>query len=481
MLSGFAWAEDTGRIGPAFRVVDLLGARVAGRRSTAGVILVAILATGAGCGGGAGSSVPGPTPTTPPKPVSTAVIPPTSYTGAFDAIANATTDAPAAADRLAAGIVAAGGVRGQVDSPASGLRAKLTYRLTLHVHLAGLAAVSVLDTGPDSERTKAAFAAVDRNSKALAKLIPSAGASAAPTPSGTPDPEDKSGKEDDAARRSAARVGSDFLVAWRTHVDDIAAYALAAREEIKPEMDDARRDLQTWSDAAAGNLKRAADGQVLSKSLGGNLRGYVKGITRAINGLASEDGTGPEQLRKANAAMVGFAENLGAGLAKAAALDGDARDNAADVRAELTRLLTENVAMTGATVLASYTHRKTGGAGSRPAQIARLGLDDNSRALADRLRPAADPRTAAGFLQLWRASVYSVLDYVEAVRTGNQKRADAQVAALNTQRGTIAAFLAKVVQKKVTATALSADLKVHIANVTGAVQAIAAEILPARE
>lgn len=478
MLPGFAWGEDTGRIGPAFRVVGLEGARVAGRRSMAGVILVTVLATGTGCGGGGASSVPGPAPTTPPKPVSTAVIPPTSYTGAFNAIADATGDVPATADRLAAGIVAAGGVRGQVASPASGLRAKLTYRLTLHVHLAGLAAVSVLDNGPDSERTKAAFAAVDRNSRALAKLIPSTGAAAAPTPSGTPDPD--AGAGNDAARRGAARVSPNFLVAWRTHVDDIAAYALAAREEIEPEKDDARRDLETWSDAAADSLKRAASGQVRSNTLRGNLRGYVKGITRAMNGLASDDGTGPEQLRKANAAMVGFAENLGAGLAQAAGLDGDARDKAADVRADLTRLLTENVAMTGATALASYTHRKGGAANSRPAQIARLGLDDNSRALADRLQPAADPRTAAEFLQFWRAAVYSLLDYVEAVRTGNQKKADSVVAALNTQRGAIATFLAKVVQKKVAASALSAGLLLHIANVTGAVQAIAAELLPPR-
>ncbi|MGQ0465489.1 MAG: hypothetical protein ACT4QG_09225 [Sporichthyaceae bacterium] len=442
----------------------------------AALILAAVMAASTGCGGGGGTAVPGPQPTTPAKPQSTAVIPPTPYTGAFQSIADASSQAPAAAARLAAGIVAAGGVRGQVASAASELRAKLTYRLTLHVHLAGLAAVSVLDTGPDSERTKAAFAAVDRNSKALAKLVPAGGrVGQSPAPAATPEANSDPEAEPDT---NAARRSPDFLVAWRTHVDDIAAYALAAREEIEPEKDDARRDLQTWADAASSSLKKTASGQVQSKLLRNNLNGYLKAITSAINGLASDDGTGPEQLRKANSAMVGFAENLGAGLARAADLDGDARDGAADVRADLTRLLTENVAMTGATVLASYTHRKTGAANSRQAQIARLGLDDNSRALADRLRPAADPRTEAEFLQLWRAVVYNFLDYSEAVRTGSTKKADGEVATLDTQRATVAAFLAKVVDKKVTAAALSADLKVLVANLTGAVQAVAAEVLP---
>src|SRR5262249_44229689 len=145
---------------------------------------------------------------------------------------------------------------------------------------------------------------VDRNSVALAKLIPST--KAAPATS-TPDPDAE--PDNNVARRSA-----DFLVAWRTHVDDIAAYALAAREEIESEQDDARRDLDVWADAAAASLKKAAANQVLSKSLRGNLGGYVKAITRAINGLASDNGTGPFQLRKANAAMVDFAENLGAGI-----------------------------------------------------------------------------------------------------------------------------------------------------------------------
>ncbi|MGQ0843888.1 MAG: hypothetical protein ACT4QF_07110 [Sporichthyaceae bacterium] len=447
-----------------------------GRRGVAGLILVSLLGTVSACGSEGETALPGPQETVVATPVSTAVIPPTTYSEAFAAISSAAEAMPATADRLARGLATAGGVRGQANSAAATLRAKLTHRLTLHVHLAGMLATSVVDTGsgggPDSDRTKAVLAAIDRNSKALAKLVPkgpkAGGAERAPSDPGTE-------VDDDAARRSP-----DFLVAWRTHVDDLAAYALATREGIEPDQDDARRNLESWVDGAADNLKQAADGKAQSRTLRGSLNGYVKAITRAMNGLGAKDFTGPEQLRKASSAMLDFGEGLGQGLAAAADLDGDARDDAADVRAELTRLLTENVAMTGSFVLASYVNRKSGASSSTQASIARLGLDENSKDLAERLRPAADASAQVEFLRLWRTTVNDFLDYAEAVRTGSAKKADAEVAALNGQRATIGRFLEGVTDRKVSAGAISTSLKTYVANLTGAVQTLAEDLLPDR-
>ncbi len=439
-----------------------------GRRGVAGLILGSMLAGISACGSER-TALPGPDATAPPPPASTAVIPPTSYPEAFSGIAKATDAMPATAQRLAAGVVAAGDVRGNSDSAASALRSKLTHRLTLHVHLVGLAAESVLDTGPDSKRTKAAQTAVDVNSKALAKLIPAEKGSS----------DSKSASEEssdpDSARRSA-----NFLTAWRTHVDDLAAFALAAREGIEPDKDDVRDDLNDWRTAAADNLKKAADGQVQSQTLRGQLGRYTKAMTNGIDALADKDGTGPERLRNAALAMTEFAESLGNGLARADDLDGDARDDAASVRAELTRLLTEHVVMTGAAVLASYTNRKTGGASSPEAQIAKAGLDENSKDFSERLRPAADPQAQVAFLILWRTVVNDFLDYAEAVRTDSTTRADAEVAALNKQRAALGSFLARVTDKKVPAATLSTAFKTHIAALTGAIQAIALGVLPAR-
>lgn len=445
------------------------------RRSLAGLVLLSVLGAGTACGGAQNqTAVPGPRATTPPKPVSTAAIPPTKYAEAFASVAAAADAMPATAKRLAAGLAAAGEVRGQADSPASELRSMLTHRLTLHVHLFGLAASSVLDTGPDNARTKAALAAVDRNAKSLAKLI---GTAAAPTekPAVEAAPVEDGEAESDTARRS-----TNFLVAWRTHVEDLAAFALAAREGIEPDKDDIRRDLDTWRDAAAESLKDLAAGQVRSSTLRGQLGRYTQAITRAIDALAAKDVTAPQQLRKAAKAMFDFSESLGHGLAQARDLDGDARDRAAEIRAGLTWLLGEHVAMTGATVLASYANRKAGGTASPAAQIAKLGLDENSKALSERLDPPADPRAQADFLQLWRTTVNDFLDYAEAVRTGSERRGDAEVTALNRQRSTVARFLAGIADDKVAAPVLAAALKTHIANLTGAVQALAADVLPDR-
>lgn len=440
------------------------------RRGAAGIILLAVLGTATACGAEKRTALPGPDATAAPSaPTNTAVIPPTPYEGGFVAVAKATEAAPAFAQRLADDVVAGGKVRGDTDSPAADLRAKLTHRLTLHVHLFGLVAAGVLDSGPDSRRTKAALAAVDLNGRALAKLIPAGDAKAEPSAK----PGD-AGDED--AVSNVARKSPDFLTAWRTHVDDLAAYALAAREGIDPDKDDARRDLDTWRAAAASNLKNVAEGQVRSTTLRGQLGRYTKALTNGMTALAEQDGTAPERFRNAAQAMAEVAESLGNGLARAADLDGDARDSASDIRSDFTRLLTENVAMTGAFVLASYTDKKAGPAG-KEAGIARFGLDENSKAFAERLRPAADPVAQVQFLQLWRTAVNDFLDYAEAVRTGSQSRADAEVKSLNGQRKKLGSFLAGVGKGK-DATQLSAALRTHIANLTGAIQALKTELAP---
>lgn len=437
----------------------------------AGVVLLTVLGTATACGEEKGSALPGPDASAPPPPpASTAVIPPTAYDRGFLAVGEATDGAPALAQRIAREVVAAGKVRGNPDSPAATLRSRLTHRLTLHVHLVGLVTVSVLDAGQDSERTEAALAAVDVNSVALAKLIPKSD-----EPAKEPSSEQADGEDDDLS--DVARRSPDFLTAWRTHVDDLAAFALAAREGIEAEKDDARRDLDTWRAAAASSLKDAAAGRARSSTMRNNLGGYTKAITRAMEGFADKAVAGPEQLRRAASAMTDFADTLGQGLAKAGDLDGDAGDSASDVRAETTRLITEHIAMSAATAVASYTNRKSGAAASPAAAIAKLGLDENSKALAERLRPAADPREQVQFLQLWRTAVNDILDYAEAVRAGDETRAAAQVEALDSQRADLGKFIAGLGNGK-GAGALAKALRTHIANLTGAIQALKAELEP---
>ncbi len=178
------------------------------RRAIAVTSLVAVLTTGlAGCKHKGSSAEPSPTPTAAQQMLGTG--------NPFADIRTAAAHMPDTAAALATGIAKAKSptaspvptpksavVSGDPDIAAAGLRAKLTYLLTEHVYLSGIAVATAYHFGPDTPQFSAAAASVDNNSNDLADLI------------GTVSPSDK----------------ATFLEAWRQHVTDFVNYAKDAKE-----------------------------------------------------------------------------------------------------------------------------------------------------------------------------------------------------------------------------------------------------------
>src|SRR4051812_37923920 len=108
---------------------------------------------------------------------------------------------PMTADALAGGIAKAAKIKGGVDTKASDLRSGLTYLLTEHVYLAGIAVATAYHAGADSPEFKLAAATLDENSKAVAAAV------------GSVAPKEEKG----------------FLAAWRSHVGDFVTYAVGAK------------------------------------------------------------------------------------------------------------------------------------------------------------------------------------------------------------------------------------------------------------
>ena len=91
--------------------------------------------------------------------------------------------------------------RATADSEAADLRSDLTYLLTEHVYLAGIAVATAYHAGADSDAFKLAAATLDENSKAVAAAV------------GSVAPDEEKG----------------FLAAWRSHVNDFVTYAVGAK------------------------------------------------------------------------------------------------------------------------------------------------------------------------------------------------------------------------------------------------------------
>ena len=444
-------------------------------RWSAALAALALCAGLAGCGSGH-SSTRGPAVTAPPRPVSTAVIPPTDYADAFAGARAAAGEMPPFAQSLAAGLVAAAGTTGQVASTAAGVRARLTQLLVEHVYLEGMLAAAVNHKGENDALSKSAQASVDANAKALAKVLKSlsvAPSSSAPAPTPTPAATDAS--TDD----NGDRTSSDFLTAWRAHDADLLDFAVAAKEKINADQDQIRSNLGDWSQATSHALKSMAGGNLRSTDVRYVLDKYVGALTDSMDSLGKQNGKGYDQLRKAAANAETVAATLARAFTRGQKTAGNSDDDASALRGRQTYLLSEHVWLTDTVVMAAWTHTKAGAESSPDANAAKLALDDNSKDLSASLSDVANPRQQFTFLTSWRTHVNSELDYAAAVRAANTHRADADVAALAAYRSTAGSFFAEITDQKLTAAAVSAALSDHIAALTGSIQALATALLPA--
>ena len=352
---------------------------------------------------------------------------------------------PMTADALAGGFDSALGLAGDASSDATSLRAGLSYLLTEHVYLAGIAVDTGYVTGPDSEEFELATGALDDNSVALADAVGSV-----------------------AGKRNRAT----FLRAWRSHIDDFVAYAVAAQGGDRDGKQDALRSLAGYERVAGQFFAKITDGALPAGAVRATLSEHVETLTAAIDAFAAGDGTGFDKLKAAADHMPMTAQALAAGVDQATGMRGDPDSQASEVRSLLNARLTEHVYLAGTVVFTAYVE----GADSDEFKAAAATLDRNSVELSRAVAGLTDQQTGQTFLASWRSHIDDFVTYAVGVAEKDQqaqRSAQQNLQAYAEQQGQT--------MQRLTGGALRADavqqlFDTHIASLTAAVDALAASL-----
>ncbi|MDQ4007119.1 MAG: hypothetical protein M3211_03350 [Actinomycetota bacterium] len=365
---------------------------------------------------------------------------------AFTLTREAASHMPVTADALAGGFDTALELPGSATSDAASLRAGLSYLLTEHVYLAGIAVDTAYVAGPDSRAFKLAVQALDQNTVALGDAIGSF-----------------AGKDN----------RTTFLQAWRSHIEDFVSYAVAAKSNDQAGMRQALENLEGYERVAGDFFEEITGGALPAEAVRASLGEHVKTLTAAIDAFAAGDGTGFGKLKAAASHMPMTAQALAAGIDEAGGLKGNSDDAASEVRALLNAELTEHVYLAGIAVFTAYAE----GADSDAFAAAAATLDDNSVDLADAVTSLTDKQTGEVFLQSWRSHINDFVTYAVAVAEKDQQarqEATANLQAYAVQQGKT---LEELTGGALPADAVQHEFETHIASLTQAIDAMASTLL----
>lgn len=319
-----------------------------------------------------------------------------------------------------------------VGSPAAELRAGLTALLQEHVLLTGITTSTTLagqDAGP-------ATAVLDQNAAALGAIV---------------------------SRLYGEPTGSQFLDLWRRHTAGLVAFTSVAASTDKAAVDKAKADL-TAIQAELTTALNAANPQLTPDALTEALGSYATSVETAITAQAKKDPTAPTKLKAAADGMATTAIVLAAGIVKQKKDDvpGKIDGVGAVVRTSLAAKLQEHAYLAGI-----VTGTTVGGGDPKSAAEA---LDENSTELSRAIGSVYGDEAARRFLQLWRQHIGLLVDFAEGAATKSPATMDAARSALDTYRGTFAAFL-NAANPNLSEEAVANDLGAHIDSLLTAIQA----------
>jgi hypothetical protein len=364
----------------------------------------------------------------------------------YAATREAATHMPMTADALAGGFDSAVKLDGAADSEAATLRANLTYLLTEHVYLAGIAVDTAYVAGADSPEFEQAAAALDQNSVALADAV---------------------GSVAGEAKRET------FLTAWRSHINDFVSYAVAAEEGDDAGMRKALHNLAAYQRVAGKFFQEITGGALPASAVQASLAEHVKTLTAAIDAFASGDPSGFDKLKTAADHMPMTAMALADGIDKATDMAGNPNDQASEVRALLNAKLTEHVYLAGIGVFTAYVE----GADSNAFKAAAATIDDNSVEIADAVGSLTDQNTRNVFLASWRSHIDDFVAYAVGVAENDQAAQDAAQQSLQGYAQAQGRSRNELTGGALPANAVQEDFEMHIASLTAAIDALAASLL----
>ncbi|MGQ0464801.1 MAG: hypothetical protein ACT4QG_05730, partial [Sporichthyaceae bacterium] len=304
-------------------------------RSIAATSIAATLILGlAACGDDdkdtvAGNDTGNSAPANPDTPAAPAAALKAVGTGnPFEDTRTAASHMPMTAKALAGGIAEAAKLKGAADvsdGKAAELRAGLTYLLTDHVYLAGIAVATAYHAGAESEAFKGAAASLDKNSEAVAEAVGSI----------VPEEKDK------------------FLQSWRSHVNDFVTYAVGAKTggaKGKKMKDEAVANLTAYAKSQGKFFSKITGGALPEKAVTAAFAEHIGTLAAAVDSFAAGDGKGYDKLKTAGDHMAMSAKALTGGIATALKYKDDPNSAASEARSALTSQLVTHTYLAGIAV-----------------------------------------------------------------------------------------------------------------------------------
>jgi hypothetical protein len=359
---------------------------------------------------------------------------------------------PMSAQALAVGIAKAAGIKGDATSKAADLRSGLTYLLTEHVYLAGIAVATAYHAGADSDAFKLAAATLDDNSKAIAAAVGSV----------APDKEQQ------------------FLQSWRSHINDFVTYAVGAKTggaKGAAMKKSATSNLRAYAKAQGIFFNKLTNGALPRAAVEKEFNTHITMLAKAVDSFAAGRTAAYGDLKMAADHMETSATALATGVGKAAGIPGNPNDAASALRADLTRMLVDHVYLAGVAVFTAYTDPK--GLDSNAFKAAAGALDANSVELGKAVGAVAGAKNEAVFLQSWRSHIDDFVSYAKGDATGDQKLKDTALRNLDGYRTAAGAFFDRITNGALPADAVAKDLIGHIETLAGAIDSLKAALIPA--
>jgi hypothetical protein len=337
-----------------------------------------------------------------------------------------------------------GSGKGGVDTPASALRSTLTAGLQEHVYLAGIAVENGVTHGLDSAQFKAAAGALDRNSVALSKNI---------------------------GLIYGADAGDQFLKVWRQHIGFFVDYTKGRATKDAALVKKANKDLDGYR-AQFGAFLAKANPNLTAEAVANDLKGHVATLETAIDAVVAKKADAFDLLQAAAAHMPGTADVLAGAISKQFPdkFAGNSKSGAAVLRANLTAALQEHVYLAGIAVAEGVGH----GLDSAQFKAAAATLDKNSVAISDAIGSVYGEGAGKQFLKTWRSHIGFFVEYTKGRATKDAALVKKANRELDGYRAASGAFLAKA-NPNLTASAVSNDLKGHVATLEAAIDAVVAK------
>lgn len=325
-----------------------------------------------------------------------------------------------------------------VDSEVASLQQTLTYKLTEHEYLAGIAVAMAVVNGDQPELFEAAAAALDENSKDLAGAI---------------------------ASIYGEEGGDQFLKLWRKHIGFFVSYTQAGAEG--PQAKKAVKDLNGYRADFGAFIESATEGALPKAAVAEALKPHVEMTLDTIDTvLGKAEGNPFEKLYDAANHLPGVATALTGGIAQSQGIEGDPQAPSAQLQQTLTAQLNGHEYLAGSAVAMAVINPDS----PELFEAAAAALDKNSVDLSKSIASVYGKDAGDQFLKLWRKHIGFFVSYTQAGGRGAQ--AKEAVKQLDGYRADFGAFIDAATEGGLPKAAVADALKPHVKSTLTAIDGV---------